>query len=225
MIEVGSGKSDTERSLEAAIVQVQVWKGCRSSYQTVSGGISNTNFRVTVEHDPVGYFVKSPGRGTEMFIDRGTARAASRQAEVIGIPRQCGADLSPLSRRSAAAADQDRVRHDRGALRAGEATRRLLARGSCWLYRQYQQARAALEAAGLDLVPCFNDPMPGRFERWHVRFIVHEALADIKWSTWALEQNRISTLGFDFYKYRIWKHMRARSTNRDPRWPQFLRAL
>jgi len=145
-----------------------------------------------------------------------------------------------------------------------------------WIYRQYQQARAALEAAGLDLVPCFNDPMPGNFlvgpdnsiklidfeyasnnERmydlaiWacehffpeeieqeiiedyfgrydrslHARFIVHKALADIKWSTWSMIQNRISTLDFDFYKYGIWKHMRARSIMQDPRWPLFLKAL
>jgi thiamine kinase-like enzyme len=145
-----------------------------------------------------------------------------------------------------------------------------------WLYRQYQQARAALEAAGLDLVPCFNDPMPGNFligedrsvklidfeyasnnerlydlaiwssenffpedveqeiieayfgrydKRWHARFIVHKALADIKWSTWSMVQNRVSTLDFDFYKYGIWKHMRARSIIHDPRWPLFLKAL
>jgi hypothetical protein len=59
----------------------------------------------------------------------------------------------------------------------------------------------------------------------HARFIVHKALADIKWSTWAMVQNRISTLDFDFYKYGIWKHMRARSIIRDPRWPLFLKAL
>ncbi|MNV74876.1 Choline/ethanolamine kinase [compost metagenome] len=145
-----------------------------------------------------------------------------------------------------------------------------------WLFRSYKQARAALEASGLDLVPCFNDPMPGNFligddksiklidfeyasnnERlydlaiWsgemfysedvdceiieeyfgfynkacHARFIVHKALADIKWSTWAMVQNRISTLDFDFYKYGIWKHMRARSIIHDPRWPLFLKAL
>jgi hypothetical protein len=34
---------------------------------------------------PVGYFVKIPGRGTEMFIDRRAARAASKQAEVIDV--------------------------------------------------------------------------------------------------------------------------------------------
>jgi thiamine kinase-like enzyme len=32
-----------------------------------------------------------------------------------------------------------------------------------WLMKQYRLAHAALEASGLDLVPCFNDPMPGNF--------------------------------------------------------------
>jgi thiamine kinase-like enzyme len=32
-----------------------------------------------------------------------------------------------------------------------------------WLDRQYRMARSALEASGLDITPCFNDPMPGNF--------------------------------------------------------------
>ncbi len=66
----------------------------------------------------------------------------------------------------------------------------------------------------------------GRYdEALFARLMVHKALADVKWSTWAMVQNRISTLDFDFYKYGIWKHMRARSIMNDPRWPLFLKAL
>jgi thiamine kinase-like enzyme len=32
-----------------------------------------------------------------------------------------------------------------------------------WLMKQYRLAREAFMASGLDLVPCFNDPMPGNF--------------------------------------------------------------
>ncbi|HEX2529028.1 MAG TPA: phosphotransferase [Geminicoccus sp.] len=32
-----------------------------------------------------------------------------------------------------------------------------------WLMSQYEKAKAAFMASGLDLVPCFNDPMPGNF--------------------------------------------------------------
>jgi thiamine kinase-like enzyme len=32
-----------------------------------------------------------------------------------------------------------------------------------WLVRRYEEAKAAMLASGLDIVPCFNDPMPGNF--------------------------------------------------------------
>jgi thiamine kinase-like enzyme len=32
-----------------------------------------------------------------------------------------------------------------------------------WIMHRYGQAKAAFMASGLDLVPCFNDPMPGNF--------------------------------------------------------------
>ena len=32
-----------------------------------------------------------------------------------------------------------------------------------WLERNYEDARAAMMASGLDVVPCFNDPMPGNY--------------------------------------------------------------
>jgi len=32
-----------------------------------------------------------------------------------------------------------------------------------WIEHRYAQAKAAFLASGLDLVPCFNDPMPGNF--------------------------------------------------------------
>ncbi|WP_441252691.1 phosphotransferase [Tardiphaga sp. 71_E8_N1_1] len=311
MMDIGAGTSDAERSLEAAIIQVAPWKGRRLSYAPVSGGISNTNFRVRVEDDPVGYFVKIPGRGTEMFIDRNAARAASRQAEAIDIGPRTFDYLDHLDIEVSEFLADRRASTHRDAVDQGFRTnvvqiyRRFHQAPSlpltktvfdmidehydqvgdiggywpedhAWLYRQYQQARAALEASGLDLVPCFNDPMPGNFlvgddgsvklidfeyasnnerlydlaiwssehffpedveqeiieayfgrfdRRLHARFVVHKALADIKWSTWAMVQNRVSTLDFDFYKYGIWKHMRARSILHDPRWPSFLKAL
>ena len=311
MMEVGAGRSDAERALEAAIVQVEAWKGSRLTYRPVSGGISNTNFRVAVEGDPVGYFVKIPGRGTEMFIDRRAARAASKQAEIMAVGPRTFDYLDHLDIEVSEFLDDRRASTHRDCVdprfRANvvtmyrrfhegqplpltktvfdmidehyEQVRELggyWPKDHAWLHRQYRQARAALEAAGLDLVPCFNDPMPGNFlvgedrsiklidfeyasnnerlydlaiwsgehffsedieqeiieeyfgscnKQWHARFIIHKALADIKWSTWAMVQNRISTLDFDFYKYGIWKHMRARSIIHDPRWPLFLKAL
>lgn len=311
MNDLGMAQSEAEHAVEAAIVQVKAWKGRRLRYRPVLGGISNTNFRIEVEDDPRGYFLKIPGRGTEMFIDRKAAMAASKQAETIGIGPKTFDYLAhmdieiaefiegrrPSTHRDFAdpAIRMQAVRtyrrfHEAPALPLTKTVFDMIeehyeqARSlggyfppdHAWLHRQYLQARAALEASGLDLVACFNDPMPGNFligddksiklidfeyasnnERlydlavWsgemffseevdqeiieeyfgrydkgrHARFIVHKALADIKWSTWAMVQNRISTLDFDFYKYGIWKHMRARSIINDPRWPLFLKKL
>jgi thiamine kinase-like enzyme len=255
--------------------------------------------------------VKIPGRGTEMFIDRKAARAASKQAEVLGIgPRtfdyldHMDIEMSEFLADRRASTHRDFVDpvfragvvriyrrfHEAPPLPLTKTVFDMIeehyaqvkqlggywSEDHAWLYRQYKQARAALEAAGLDLVPCFNDPMPGNFlvgddksiklidfeyasnnerlydlaiwsgehffsedvdqeiieeyfgrydKRWHARFLVHKVLADIKWAAWSMVQNRISTLDFDFYKYGIWKHMRARSIIHDPRWPFFLKAL
>lgn len=128
----------------------------------------------------------------------------------------------------------------------------------------------------MDLVSCFNDPMPGNFllgaaddlilidyeyasnndrcydlgawstemffdqaaereiieayfgtfdQRMFNRMTVYKVLADIKWTLWAMLQNTISTLDFDFYKYGVWKQIRARSIIDDPRWPHLLKDL
>ncbi|HJE23732.1 MAG TPA: choline kinase family protein [Methylorubrum populi] len=311
MISLGNAATEAERAFEAVLRTVASWQGRPMRYRPVHGGISNMNWRVEVAGEPHSYFVKMPGRGTEMFIDRAAARAASRQAEVIGLgPRTFDyldaqdieiaefidgrrpstnrdfadpalraeamriyrrfhdAPLLPLTKTVFDMIDE----HDRQAAELGA----LLPPDQAWLTRQTRLARAALDASGLDLVPCFNDPMPGNFlvgddksillidfeyasnndrlydlaiwsgemffpesvdrelieqyfgrydEALFARLMVHKALADVKWSTWAMVQNRISTLDFDFYKYGIWKHMRARSIMNDPRWPLFLKAL
>jgi thiamine kinase-like enzyme len=309
MNELGTAATEAERDIEAALLAVEPWQGRRLRYRPVLGGISNANWRVEVDGDA--YFVKIPGRGTEMFIDRGSAAAASRQAEAIGIgPRtfpylehrgveiaefvegrrpSTHRDFADLEVRTAALRVYHRF-HDAAALPMTKTVfdmidehREQVARlggaipaDFAWLDRQYRLARAALEASGLDLVPCFNDPMPGNFliaddksiilidyeyasnndrlydlgiwsgemffseavereiietyfgrydKALHARLIVHKALADIKWSTWAMVQNRISTLDFDFYKYGVWKQMRARAIIGDPRWPAHLKAL
>jgi thiamine kinase-like enzyme len=145
-----------------------------------------------------------------------------------------------------------------------------------WLCKQYERARAALSASGMDLRPCMNDTLAGNFmlndERairlvdfeyasnndphyevglWFgemfftpemelaliedyfgevsaktvARVTINKALADLKWSTWAMVQRAVSRINFDFYKYGAWKHMRARSIMHDPRWETWLRQV
>jgi thiamine kinase-like enzyme len=311
MKHLGTASSEAEHALEAAICRVSKWKGRQLSYRPVHGGISNTNFCIEVGDDPIQYFVKIPGRGTEMFIDRKAAIAASRQAEKLGIGPRTFDYLDDIDveiaefiegRRPSLHSDfmdqairTEAVRTYRCFHKAAplpltktvfdmidehiEQVKTLSGHepeDKLWLFEQYRLARQAFEASGLDLVPSFNDPMPGNFligpdksivlidyeyasnnERLYdlaiwsgemffseeidqeileayygrfdrqlfARFMVLKALADIKWGTWAMVQNRLSALDFDFYKYGIWKHMRARSIINDPRWPFFLKAL
>ncbi len=307
----GAGVSEAERELEAVLEAIEPWRGRILGYVPVLGGISNTNWQVEVAGEPNTFFLKMPGRGTEMFIDRAAALEASRRAQALGIGprlhehladrgieihdfitgrRPCtNADFADRDVRAAAVATY-RTFNGSGLLSLTKTVFDMIdehvdqARtlgsafpaDAAWLFKQVRLARAALDASGLDLAPCFNDPMPGnfmlaadksimlidyeyasnndrcydlgiwcgemffsdaveaeiieayfgRFEpRIKARLTVHRALADMKWATWAMVQNKISTLPFDFYKYGAWKHMRARSVMRDSRWVDILRSV
>jgi len=145
-----------------------------------------------------------------------------------------------------------------------------------WMNAKYREAKSALIASGLDLVPCMNDTLAGNFlldsenrvtlvdfeyasnndrcaelALWFVemcfdnetetevieeyfgkvdpvivaRINVFKALVDLKWSTWAMVQNKLSALDFDYFKYGVWKHMRTRVAMRDPQWNEWLKAV
>ncbi|GJD48562.1 Thiamine kinase [Methylobacterium crusticola] len=147
---------------------------------------------------------------------------------------------------------------------------------SAHLMRCCAEAKAALLASGLDLVPCMNDTLAGNFlideadrvilvdfeyasnnerayelalwftemafpeaveremieayfgrldRRIEARIAVLRALADLKWATWAMIQEAVSTLDFDYCKYGTWKHRRARTLFHHPDWPLWLRRL
>ncbi|VFU08738.1 choline kinase family protein [Methylocella tundrae] len=306
---LGEAFTDAEREIEAALIQIAPWRERGLRYSPVHGGISNVNWRVAV--DGKSFFVKIPGRGTEMFIDRAAALAASRRAEALGIgPRvhdylaDQGIEINDFIEGRRPCTNTDfldatiranavgvyRAFNNSGLLPLTKTVFDMIDEhfdqvwslgGKApadfeWLSKQYGLARSALEASGIDLVPCFNDPMPGNFmlgadksimlidyeyasnnDRCYdlgvwcgemffsdaveneiietyfgsfdpamkARLVVHKALADIKWATWAMVQNKVSTLDFDFYKYGAWKHMRARSIMRDPRWVDYLNSV
>jgi len=71
-------------ALEAVIARIEEWRGREVSYAPVDGGITNANWRVHVAGAPHDYFVKLPGPGTEMFIDRHAAHDASLVAAESG---------------------------------------------------------------------------------------------------------------------------------------------
>ncbi len=309
--DLGQAANDTERELEIAIAAVPQWRGKAARYEPVSGGISNANWRVFIEGDARSYFVKVPGKGTEMFIDRAAAHDASVKAHAAGVSAEV-VHFDPISGvavfafieglRTSTNGDflNEAVRKNAVfSLRAFNEGQALnlnktlfdmidehvgqvndlgghVPQDFAWLNRKYRQARGALEAAGLDIVPCMNDTLAGNFlldeanrvtlvdfeyasnndrcaelavwfgemffppeverqviedyfgrveERTTARITLFKALADLKWSTWAMVQHQVSLLDFDFFKYGTWKHLRARSVMRDPDWDRWLRLV
>ncbi len=57
------------------------------------------------------------------------------------------------------------------------------------------------------------------------RISVYKAIADVKWATWSMVQEKVSALVFDYRKYGVWKHMRARRLMQDPNWQAWLRSV
>ena len=306
---MGEAATDDERAIEAAIAAVRHWSPEGVRYVAVGGGITNSNWRVSTQGRD--YFVKIPGRGTEMFIDRAVALDASRKAHRLGVgpavhdwlaadgveiadfiadrrPGGLGDFADATLRRSAI--EQYRRFHAAPLLALTKTVFDMIDEHAAqvvaldgwrppdlaWLQDRTMAARHAITTAGLDWVPCFNDPMPGNFLRgedgsvllidyeyasnndraydlgaWFgemfftdeqqaeairhyadgpapallARASVYKALADIKWGTWSMVQERISAVDFDYRKYGVWKYMRARDVMDDPRWPAWLAAV
>ena len=306
---LGQGVSVAEKDLENAAGAVTDWNGKDLAYEPVSGGISNSNWRVHVSGVEPTFFVKIPGKGTEMFINRTAANDASVKAYEAGVgAKVCyfdetsGVEIFEFVDGLRTATNGDfldstvRINSVR-ALRAFNQCKPLGLRKTIfdaidehfgqilelsghfpqdfsWLNARYREARGALEASGLDLVPCMNDTLAGNFlldkddnvmlvdfeyasnndvcaelaiwfgemffpadaeneaieeyfgrvdERIVSRITVFKALADIKWASWAMVQNKASALDFDYFKYGVWKHLRARSVMRDPKWSKWLK--
>ena len=308
---MGQAATPSETELEKTASSIGDWNDCRIAYEPVGGGISNANWRVFVSGHDTSYFVKIPGKGTEMFIDRAAAHDASVKAHAAGVGakvycfvEQTGVEIFEFIDGLRTSTNGDfldktvRINAVR-ALRAFNEGAALNLRKTLfdmidehigqvlelgghfpkdfgWLNAQYRRARRALEASGLDIVPCMNDTLAGNFlldtdnsvvlvdfeyasnndasaelavwfgemffppqierevieeyfgsvdDRIVARITLFKALADVKWSTWAMVQHQVSELDFDFFKYGVWKHLRARSVMRDPRWEDWLRAV
>lgn len=82
---VGEGTTVHERNVEAAIARVPQWRGKEGAYAPLLGGLSNQNWLVEISGDGRRYFVKVPGEGSEMFINRVTANEAARNAHAMGV--------------------------------------------------------------------------------------------------------------------------------------------
>ena len=82
---LGEAVTVHERNVESAIGRVPPWQGKAANYTPLVGGLMNQNWLVEVAGDPHRYFVKVPGEGSEMFIDRVAANEAARNAHAMGI--------------------------------------------------------------------------------------------------------------------------------------------
>ncbi len=195
---MGGAATEAERELEAILARVEPWRGQALRYAPVTGGISNVNWRIWVGGAEQTYFLKVPGKGTELFIDRAAAIDASRKAAALGVGPPVHeflardgieiADFIPDRRACThadfrddalcrAALDAYRTLHGAGALTLTKTVFDMIDEHLVqvrdlggWLPPDFEtlmaragEARAALTASGLDLVPCFNDPMAGNF--------------------------------------------------------------
>jgi thiamine kinase-like enzyme len=75
--------SENDRDLVKAVNRIDDWKGREIVYEPVPGGITNPNYKITV--DDKSFFLKIPGRGTEAFIDRKNCHVANQIAANVGI--------------------------------------------------------------------------------------------------------------------------------------------
>ena len=196
---LGSAATPVEETIEQVILEAALFQHCGDLvYGTVSGGISNENWRVKDMSGDGDWFVKIPGNGTEMFVDRVAAMDASKKAAAAGLGPRVYDDLASkgieindfLPNRRASTntdfADPDirkaaiKVYKKLHAMPELGLTKTIFDmidehvaqvrdlnaprfRDTQWVMLNTQMARDAMHASGLDLVPGFNDPMPGNF--------------------------------------------------------------
>jgi thiamine kinase-like enzyme len=73
--------------IEEAVSKIEDWKGRKVSIEPLSGGLTNSNFKVTVDGTP--YFMRVPGESTELLaIDRNNEYHNSKAAAEAGVGPQ-----------------------------------------------------------------------------------------------------------------------------------------
>lgn len=307
-LKFGQARTAAEKEAEAMIAAIPLFAGRPVSYSMVSGGLSNSNWRFEVDGDARPYFLKIPGKGSELFINRKASNQAARLAfergvgaEVVYFDPVSGLEVTEFLDGYRTSTNVDfldpeiwgrvtdlyrefhtcpplmitRTIFDMIEEHIGQAAelKSSLPADFAVLNAKYQDARRAFTASGLDITACFNDPMPGNFllspdnqvklidfewasnnERYYdlgvwigemfyseavveeiarryfrsqspqhpARLTVMRAVADFKWALWAMVQERISSLDFDYHKYGAWKFMRARLFMDDQRWTNWL---
>lgn len=196
--EVGSARNAVEQQVEDAINKIDAWRTNCLFYGPVGGGLSNSNWRISIDGMAQSYFMKIPGAGSEAFVDRSAASEASKRAADLGIGpkfvhfdagsgvevieyldeyRPCTNGDLKLAATYSQIVGLYRSLHESGPFQLTKTVfdmidehlahaRQLQARLPPEIYslvEEYESVKASMLAAGLDLVPCHNDPMPGNF--------------------------------------------------------------
>jgi len=70
--------------IEEAVAKIEDWQGRNISIQALSGGLTNSNYKVEVDGMP--YFVRVPGESTELLaVDRNNEYHNTKAASETGV--------------------------------------------------------------------------------------------------------------------------------------------
>ena len=85
MQKIGTYINDDQKQLEDYLCKIKQWNKDFLFYEPIGGGITNLNWHVINKENNKEYFIKIPGLGTEIFIDRKASLEANSLAAEIGL--------------------------------------------------------------------------------------------------------------------------------------------
>ncbi len=83
-MKLGQATTAAELQIETAIARIPEWRERPLTYDRINGGITNLNWKIRLEDEGRHYFMKLPGLGTDLFIDRALAHEAAVKAASTG---------------------------------------------------------------------------------------------------------------------------------------------
>src|SRR5574338_1394034 len=84
-IRLGEASNADEAAVETALRRIPELHGQKLTYERIAAGITNANWRVRRKPSNELLFLKVPGTGTELFIDRKAAHDANIKAARVGV--------------------------------------------------------------------------------------------------------------------------------------------
>ena len=198
MQKIGTYINDDQKQLEDYLCKIKQWNKDFLIYEPIGGGITNLNWHVINKENNKEYFIKIPGLGTEIFIDRKASLEANSLAAEIGLGPKVydylsdyGVEIYDFLKDYSTCTNSSfedlnitkkvldgyKRFHSSGKLsivKSGidlvEDHFQQLSEFKCehpedfeFLKYNFNVAKEKLLSAGLDLAPCFHDPIAGNF--------------------------------------------------------------